>query len=275
METNSTNNTNKPNTAETIVKAVIGDSVKTAKFNLVITIVVIVAVACAVALFTFNPFGWKLGWSFDNSLKIEDTANIVEKVRKISEFTTSCYYEEYVIKSEKNEVQETKNLFGISSEKNIHHEVVITVKGSVRAGFNLSKLSENDFVVHGDSIDVKIPAPEIFDVISNPSDYTIFAEEGKWSHEEIVALQSNAKTRTLNNAIQSGVLAKANTNGKEHIINLFKAFGFNVVNVILEEIPAVEQFEEEQSVTEHSVADTSTALTNDSLVEPVVNAIEN
>lgn len=250
-----TNNTNKTGAASTVANAMINRGVKAAKIKLVTTIVVIVAIVGAIALLAVNPFGWKLGWSFDNSLKIEDTANIVEKVRDISEFTTSCYYEEYIIKSEKEEKQETRSLFGGTSEKSILHEVVITVKGSVRAGFNLSKLNDGDFVVHGDSVDVKLPAPEIFDVISNPSDYTIFVEEGKWSHEEIVELQSNGKARTLNNALQSGILAKANSNGKEHITNLLKAFGFNVVNVTLTDIPVIEKPSIEEPVVEVSAPD--------------------
>ena len=97
-----TNNTNKTGAASTVANAMINRGVKAAKIKLVTTIVVIVAIVGAIALLAVNPFGWKLGWSFDNSLKIEDTANIVEKVRDISEFTTSCYYEEYIIKSEVN-----------------------------------------------------------------------------------------------------------------------------------------------------------------------------
>ena len=233
-----TQNINKPDTMSKITTVILDKGVESVntgiqaiKVKLIIIIVSIIAIAATIALLYYNPFGWKFNLDFNNSPKIEDTANVVEKVRSISEFTTCCFYEEYILKSEKDEKQETKSLFGGTSEKNIHHEIVITVKGSVRAGFNLSKLGESDFAVHGDTIDINLPAPEIFDVISNPSDYKIFTEEGKWSHEEIVELQSNGKMRTLNNALQSGILEKANINGKEHITNLLKAFGFNVVNV--------------------------------------------
>ena len=234
-----TQNINKPDTMSKITNVILDKGVESVntgiqaiKVKLIIIIVSIIAIAATLALLYYNPFGWKIDLGFkNNTLKIEDTANVVEKVRSISELTTCCFYEEYILKSEKDEKQETKRLFGGTSEKNIHHEIVITVKGSVRAGFNLAKLSESDFVVHGDSVDINLPAPEIFDVISNPSDYKIFVEEGKWSHEEIVELQSNGKMRTLNNALQSGILEKANINGKEHITNLLKAFGFNVVNV--------------------------------------------
>lgn len=216
----------------------INNGLRTAKLYLILIVVAIVVIAATITLFAYNPFGWELDFGIDNSVKIEDTANVVEKIRNISEFTTCCFYEEYVVKSEKEEKRETKKflgLFGGTSEDIIRHEIVITAKGSVRAGFNLAKLSESDFAVHGDTIDINLPTAEIFDVISNPSDYTIFIEEGKWSHDEIGALQSNAKMRTLNNALQSGILEKANTNGKEYITNLLKAFGFNVIHVKIAE----------------------------------------
>ena len=261
-----TNNTNKPGVVSTIAGAMINSGAKAAKIKLIITVIVIVAISCFIAMLTFNPFGWKIGLNYDNTLKIEDTANIVEKVKAISEFTTSCYYEEYIIKSEKNENKEFQLLLGKTLETDNHREIVLTVKGSVRAGFNLSKLGVDDIVVHGDTIDVTLPAPEVFDVISNPSDYNIFVEEGKWSHEEIVELQSNGKAHTLNNALHSGILAKANTNGKEHITNLFKVFGFNVVNVAVEEIPVIEQ----SKINHQTIRDTLTTPSKDTLTKSVV-----
>ena len=203
------------------------------KLKIYAAVIGVVVVGVAILFLWWNP----LGWSFSlpklfgaGGVKIENTANVIEKVKKISELVTTCYYEEYVLLSKKNELKEV-GLFKKSVDT-LYNEIVITVKGTVRAGFDLSKIADDGIKVHGDTIDIKLPAPQILDIISNPSDYTIFEESGKWSHEEIVALQSQGKERTLNNALQHNLLLKANEAGKERVADLFRSFGFSVVTPI-------------------------------------------
>ena len=170
--------------------------------------------------------------------KIEDTANIVQEVKKISEFTTACFYEESVIQGSKTTTK--KHWYGEKIDT-IKHEIVLTAKCKVRAGFDLSMLGENDLVVKGDTVSIKLPVPKILDVISNPSDYKIFEETGDWGHEEIVAMQSERKEKVLENALEHNILEKANQIGKGRIVTLFQGLGFNVINVTLSDIPAREQ----------------------------------
>lgn len=167
--------------------------------------------------------------------KIEDTANIVKEVKKISELTTACYYEESVLQKEK--ITTKKQWFG-SEVDTVKNTIVLTALCKVRAGFDLSMLGENDLVVKGDTVNIKLPAPKIFDVISNPSDYRIFEESGVWKHDEIVAMQVQGKERMLQNALENNILEKANIIGKERVATLFSRFGFNVINVTLSEVPA-------------------------------------
>ena len=60
------------------------------------------------ALQHFNLFGF----SFARELKIDNTANVVEKIKSISEFTTACYYEEAVLKNSKTEAGKQNKLMG-------------------------------------------------------------------------------------------------------------------------------------------------------------------
>ena len=208
------------------------NSVKVLKLKIYATVIGVVVVGAAILLLWWNPFGWSFSLPKlfgAGGVKIENTANVVEKVKKISELVTSCYYEEYVVQDSKQELKETG--FFTKSIDTLHNEIVITVKGSVRAGFDLSKMADDAIKVQGDTIDIKLPVPQILDIISNPSDYTIFEESGKWSHEEIVALLSQGKERVLNNALQHNLLFKANESGKERVADLFRSFGFSVVNV--------------------------------------------
>ena len=181
------------------------------------------------------------------SPKIEDTANIVEEVKKISEFTTACFYEESVIHSSKTTTK--KHWYGESIDT-IKHEIVLTAKCKVRAGFDLSMLGKNDLVVKGDTVSIKLPVPKIFDVISNPSDYKIFEETGDWVHEEIVAMQVDKKDEVLQNAHAHNILQKANQIGKGRVTTLFHALGFNVVNVTLTDVPAYVAPEQPEAAVE-------------------------
>jgi hypothetical protein len=111
-------------------------------------------------------------------------------------------------------------------------EIVIITRGVVRAGYDLAKIKDGDLKISNDTLSVVLPPTEIFDVIINPSDNDIFVNSDKWSHEEITALQVDCKNRLLQNAHDNGVLEKADKHGKEKVENLFKTFGFNVVNVM-------------------------------------------
>ena len=180
---------------------------------------------CYIQSFGFNLFGL----SFGGELKIDNTANVVEKIKEISEFTTACYYEEAVLKDSKVEKHEGGFLGLVDTETS--KEIVIIAKGKVRAGFDLSKVTEDKINIKNDTIGITLPEPEIFDVIINPSDYEMYIEEGKWSHEEVTALQTNYRTQLLEKAKDAGILNKAKESGKKRLENLFQTFGFSVVEL--------------------------------------------
>lgn len=200
---------------------------------------IIVAVIVAAWLFSFNPFGWNI--NLFGKPQIEKTANIVEEIKKISELTTACYYEESVLQN--NKFTTKKHWIG-NDVDTVKHTVVLTAMCRVRAGYDLSMLGENDLIVKGDTVNIKLPAPKIFDIISNPSDYRIFEESGDWKHDEIVAMQVQGKERMLQNALENNILEKANIIGKERVATLFATFGFNVVNVTLTDVPVREKVSE-------------------------------
>ena len=195
----------------------------------------IIAIVAAVAVLYSNPFNWNISLFGDRSLKIADTKNVVEHVREISEFTTASYYEEFVVQESKIVAKES--LFGFKKDQvdSVQNEIVIILKGKVRAGFDLSKMTEADLCAKSDTLLVHLPAPELFDVIINPSDYEIFIEEGKWSHDEIQAFQVQSKEQLRTHALQEDIIGKARTEGKERLTNLFKTFGYKVVEVSIKE----------------------------------------
>ena len=90
-------------------------------------------------------------------------------------------------------------------------------------------------MAHSDTLAINLPAPELFDVIINPSDYEVFVEKGKWSHEEIQAFQVQAKEHLRTHALEEDIIGKAKIEGKERLANLFKTFGYKVVEVSIKE----------------------------------------
>ena len=195
---------------------------------------ILIAMAVAAAI-TAIGFGVK-ALIDANQIKIMDTATVVTEIKKISEFTTYKYIDELIIHEKKAEEKEAKgHIFGIGKKDvpdTLRSEIVMIVSGVTRAGYNLGKLSENDLRISGDTITVKLPSTEIFDVIVNPSDTRMFVEDGKWSHEEVTSMQVNCRNQMRQNALNRGILNKANEVGKEKVENLFKALGFRVVTII-------------------------------------------
>lgn len=174
-----------------------------------------------------------LGFQFGKELKIDNTANVVEKIKSIAEFTTAFYYEEAVLKNNKTEAGKQNSLMSLMNIEadSVYSEVVILAKGKVRAGYNLSKVSTQQIIINEDSISIVLPEPEIFDVIVNPSDYEMFIEEGKWNHDEISAIQAEYRNALAEKSKESGLLCKASEAGKTRLESLFKALGFSYVKL--------------------------------------------
>lgn len=194
--------------------------------------ILIVALLCA-GLFVAHQYTGAFGFLdglFGKGLQLEKTANVVTQIRNISEFTTACYYEDLVIqevKDSENTINKVSSWFGAESLSK--DELCLIAQGKVRAGFNLSNLSEDAISISGDTLRLALPKPEIFDVIVNPSNYEVFVEEGDWSHEQVAAIQAKIRTQIEQDALNYGILEQADKIGRERLTELFKVFGYNSV----------------------------------------------
>jgi hypothetical protein len=174
-------------------------------------------------LFSFPSFGRK-------PLTIEETANVVDEIKKIGELTTACYYEEIAMHDTRID---TTSILGIKRHKK--NEVVLIGKGIVRAGFDMAKLTEDALTAHGDTLEIRLPDVEVFDVILNPSDFSIEYEDGTWDNEMLKPIKAEAKKQLEANAIASGILKKADESGRKHLKSLFATFGYNEICFITTE----------------------------------------
>ncbi len=219
-----------------------------------LTLIVIVAVLVA-GFYASYKYSHLLDFLKREPLSIEKTANVVEEIKKIGEFTTACYYEEMALQDsyvDKAHVmgRDADKLAGKALRKvgldgwakkadkastvvNSDNEILLIGKGHVRAGFDLGKVQESDLVIHGDTLDITLPPTEVFDIIMNPSDFTTEYEKGTWSHELTKPIKERAKATLEQNAIENGILTKAEENGKTQLEAIFTAFGFKKVNIVV------------------------------------------
>lgn len=202
------------------------------KVKIIVTIVVILLVLAggAFAAYKFGLFPQK-----DTELKIDKTANVVTEIKKISEFTTACFYEEIVLQESKASDNVTNKIAGFFGKKEAicSDEIVIIANGKVRAGFNLKNLKDEDIVVKDSVLSINLPKAEIFDVIVNPSDFDVYIEDGTWSQDQVTKIENKAIERIKADAVKDGIMKKAEESGIKKLTEIFKTFGFSEVNITI------------------------------------------
>ena len=165
---------------------------------------------------------------------ISETPTMVKEIKSIAELYSVCYYDQLYVDSVRKEIKTTDaviNFFGGNSTTNTKLGLITTAK--VFAGFDLSKLDSTDISVMDSTLTIKLPAPQIIDIVMNPTDVTTFIEEGKWSMDEVKMVKNKAISMFRKRALNKGILVDAEKKGKESIELFFKSLGFK--NVIVEQ----------------------------------------
>ena len=164
-------------------------------------------------------------------LTIDATPVIVTKIRSLGELTTACYYDEMVLSRTKENAFSSSALGSLAEGlgKDVEDHLVLIAKGTVRAGLDLMDMSEEDVRFVGDTAYIRLPAPQYLDVIVNPSDFEVFAETGKWTHEEITGLQETARTRLLMGADHYGLKSRAYAGAMDAVTELLVASGYTYI----------------------------------------------
>jgi len=198
--------------------------------KLLSTIAILVIVA--IGVFSFLKFSnFNFGDIFkEKPITIDKTTNVIEEINQLAEFTTATYYQEIIIKELKE-----RSYFGSSYFGDVvgDDELVLIIKGTVRAGFDFSTLSEEDIIIEENTIKLKLPKVKIIETITNPSDFETYVETGKWSFEEVNVYKNKARERIEASAIAGGILELAEKSGVEKLTSLLEAFGFKQVVVEL------------------------------------------
>ena len=166
------------------------------------------------------------------ALTIDDTAIIVTKIQTLGELTTACYYDEMVLTRSKPGALASTPLGSLARDgfgKDVDDHLVLIAKGTVRAGVDLLEMGPEDIRFSGDTVFVRLPAPQYLDVIVNPSDFEVFAESGKWTHEEMTSLQDTARQRLIMEADHAGLKRKAYEGAMDAVTDLLAASGYTFI----------------------------------------------
>ena len=165
------------------------------------------------------------------ALTIDDTPVIITKIRTLGELTTACYYDEMVLSQTKQNAFSSSALGSLAEGlgKDVDDHLVLIAKGTVRAGVDLMDMTEQDIRFVGDTAYIRLHAPQYLDVIVNPSDFEVFAETGKWTHEEVTGLQDTARQRLLMGADHYGLKSKAYAGAMDAVTELLAASGFTYI----------------------------------------------
>ena len=187
----------------------------------------VLAAAVVLALLTFLLLNVKK--QREERLQIERTELLVDQVRRIGELSSAGFYEELVLTDRDESVlAELKRATGLNRLTG-NDDFVIICKGRVRAGFDLTKVQETDFITSGDTLRLTLPPVEILDVVINPTDYELFA--GHRSHEETIGIVLLAKQRLRSDAVRSGILDQAERSAAGTLRRFFSAMGYREVVV--------------------------------------------
>lgn len=162
--------------------------------------------------------------------KLQEINTVIHNVVSKNNLVTACYYEDLVVSGTKELLHETveRNKKG-KVKKGGNDEMVLVQGAVVRAGFDMDQMDENSFRVEGDSaIFITLPEPVILKVVKDIESYEEFTHSGNWSYEQVKELSALQSKDLEKNALDSGLLDRAYTNGMNFFTSLFSPFGYNV-----------------------------------------------
>lgn len=188
---------------------------------------VVAVMAVLIVISIIMPKHKPFDWFKKKELKIEDTKTLVSQIRQIDEFVTAGYCDEMVLYYSK----EGTRLLSHSRD-----EIVIVVKGKVRAGFDLSKVDSTHVKASGDTLWLVLPEPEIFDVVVNPSDIKVFQQDGNWSHSQVAKIEKEACSKLKERAVENGILDKAARVGTSRMIDMLETLGYHTVLISIQDV---------------------------------------
>ena len=176
------------------------------------------------------------------SLRIDQTAIIIQEINRVAQLFTARYYDELVLDTFKLQPRGNIQRFwsnfsspapfsGRVQDDFQRVDLVVIARGTVMAGYDFGLMEPADMIIEGKSIVFTLPPPQILEVIINPSDYEVFIEEGRWSLEESVALKQKAGRLMVERAVERGIFTRSESTARAILTRLFLSLGFDQIEI--------------------------------------------
>lgn len=197
-------------------------SVWKSKFLIMLLIAVIVIAGLSIGMYS-----WFSGSSFQ-----EEQGSFVEQIKDMNSLATAQAFTKAVIEQEDNKIFGKEISADVPGTK---RKLLLVVPGTVLAGVDLKKVSENDILVdeQGKEMTIELPRAEI---LQSPSLDTeniktfsvegIFRSDVDW--EEGFGLAQAAKELIQQEAIDQGLLQTAEKNAEKSLEEFFGQLGYKV-----------------------------------------------
>lgn len=197
-------------------------SVWKSKFLIMLLIAVIVIAGLSIGMYS-----WFSGSSFQ-----EEQGSFVEQIKDMNSLATAQAFTKAVIEQEDNKIFGKEISADVPGTK---RKLLLVVPGTVLAGVDLKKVSENDILVdeEGKEMTIELPRAEI---LQSPSLDTeniktfsvegIFRSDVDW--EEGFGLAQAAKELIQQEAIDQGLLQTAEKNAEKSLEEFFGQLGYKV-----------------------------------------------
>lgn len=152
----------------------------------------------------------------------------LDEVTALGRLETVDYAMQVVVDIEQDPTGLWQRLFGTD-------RLLLIAGGEAIAGFDLTKLSENDIDVDGESVVLTLPAPEVFSMrLDNKETYVLRRDSGLLSPFD-VDLEGEARIQAeeemLAWAMRHDILTKAEENGKLYLASFLANLGFGAVEI--------------------------------------------
>ncbi|MGA2570246.1 MAG: DUF4230 domain-containing protein [Terracidiphilus sp.] len=161
-----------------------------------------------------------------NTVNVTSPA-VVEKVRQLSRLETVEYSLDKIVEGDRQNPYLPDFLAG--------DKLLLVAHGEVIAGVDLGQLKDSDVVVSGESVRVRLPAPQILStridngrtrVYSRSTGLLVAADPNLESQARQMAEQQITKA-----ALDDGILDKAQQNARASVTALLYGLGFRSVDV--------------------------------------------
>ena len=187
--------------------------------RLILTALTIIAFVVMVLTLTVKGTTNEVELTPDNK-KIEVTPIQITSVKEIGQWEFLSVSDEELVDSVESRI------FGQPKK------IVRIYYGTLRLGVDLSKLQDDDVVLRGDTVDVTLPAISLLDNdFIDEAKTKSFYETGTWPQSTRAALFQKAKKQMLARCMTRENVHIAQYNAVEEITRVFKAMGFEYVDV--------------------------------------------